>query len=97
MGYYLNPPDMRPFKQEWLKEIGAVEVGQNKVAKFFDHPFRDMFGILCLVDNGGFEAVAFCYDKRELEACSLPHDKRPKKWFLLDRKKAKELSEYTGE
>lgn len=50
--------------------------------------------IICVVDNGLFEAAGFAYSANELAAFNRPSDMRLKTWLLMDRDKAKELTGY---
>ena len=47
--------------------------------------------LICVVDNGAFEAAAFCYSAREFEDFTEPSDSRPKEWLMMDKKTAEEL------
>ena len=42
--------------------------------------------VICVVDNGPFEAAAYCYDMREFESFSMKSDNRPKVWIIVDNK-----------
>jgi hypothetical protein len=50
--------------------------------------------LICVVDNGIFEAAGFCYDEREFAAFTDPGDTRPKEWLLMDRGTAEICSGY---
>ncbi len=43
--------------------------------------------IICVVDNGPFEAAGFAYSQRELDFFSIP-DGRPRTWVVMDRKRS---------
>jgi len=51
---------------------GAVEIEQ---------PSGHQNDLVCVVDNGMFAAVGYCYDEREVQDFRLIND-RPKRWFL---------------
>jgi hypothetical protein len=40
--------------------------------------------LLCVVNNGLFNAAGICYDEYEFRAFSDPDDKRKKRWLLMD-------------
>lgn len=49
--------------------------------------------VVCVVDNGPFEAAAYCYSLDEFHAFSRPEDNRPKKWIaILDVEKVREAA-----
>ena len=76
MGYYVNLRDMT--KEQWLEENGKeVSLADAMAHPSVDSPSR----IVCLVDNGDFSAAGIAYDRRELEAFTLPRDIRPKRFF----------------
>ena len=49
--------------------------------------------IICIIDNGPFEAAGFCFSQSELHDF-LYRDGRPRTWVIIDRKKACELTGY---
>lgn len=94
MGYYINPPDGRTRqKGEWLVDTyGAKEVS-------VDHAYDIVTiggdkGIVCVVDNGMFEAAAYCYDRNEYMVFADWRDMRPKRWYCMDREIIEKLSNY---
>lgn len=40
--------------------------------------------IICVVDNGPFEAAAHCYNVSEFDAFNRSDDHRPKTWLVID-------------
>lgn len=49
--------------------------------------------VVCVVDNGPFEAAAYCYSLDEFQAFSRPEDSRPKKWIAIqDVEKVREAA-----
>lgn len=85
MGYYINTDSkgnqLGYEKVKPLIEDGARRIGQPK-------EWRE--GIVCVVNNGLFDAACYCYNQSELEACSDPNDYREKVW--LEYEQAKELA-----
>lgn len=88
MGYYIQGPTYD--KAQYIQENYGGELAQP------EYPSKLPAGkaIICVVDNGFFEAAGFCYDDREFEAFFDPSDHRPKTWVVMDLEKAKELSGY---
>lgn len=83
MGYYL--PNDEPIVNKGAEHI-------NKPDNFSDIP--EDKALICEVDNSYFKANGLCYCKEEFEAFDSPSDRRPKKWFLMDKEKAHKLSNY---
>lgn len=89
MGYYIQTPGHSIGKAEVLtKEHGAIGIPRPE---FFNDIPSDM-GLLCIVNNFAFEAVAYCYDEREFQAFTDPKDTRPKIWLIMEKTKAEEMS-----
>jgi hypothetical protein len=38
--------------------------------------------LVCVVDNGFFEAAGYCFNENEFEAFNSPSDPRPKIWLV---------------
>jgi len=84
MGKYINwPDDRREDKKNLAKQLGAVEVSRQE-AHDAAMQANDK-AVLVWVDNMAFDALAWAYDFREFEAMTLPHDRRPKAFFLIDK------------
>ena len=83
MGKYLNQDlkgnDLGRYKVEALLESGAKQITEPD--KFDQYP--DM-GIICVADNGPFEAAGYAYNQSELDAFKHP-DPRRKTWLMADR------------
>ena len=87
MGFYIDGPakGKAPFLRS---EYDAEFI--NEPVSFKDIP-KDK-ALICVVDNGPFEAAGFAFDNREFEVFSAPGDPRPKRWMIMDREKAVELT-----
>ena len=46
--------------------------------------------VICVVDNGPFEAAGYCHDEREFEIFTAP-DPRPKRWMTMEKKSVEKL------
>lgn len=55
-----------------LKNDGAVKIAT---------PTEFRANLVCVMDNGPFEAAAYIYSESELRAFTQPSDTRPKEWF----------------
>ena len=88
MGYYIQTGDLK--KVEGINKLGGVEVQQPK--KFEDIPSE--LALIVVVDNGLFDAAGLIYSPEEFEAFTMPEDRRPKKFFYVDKKLAYEKAGY---
>jgi len=91
MGFYIQGPTKN--KAAFI----IVNYGGKIIAppeKFSDIP-KDV-GLICVVDNGAFEAAAFVYDEKEFEAfgSSSDSDFRPRTWMTMKREDAIKLTGY---
>jgi len=84
MGYYINQTsDGRE-----LAPSGKARALLMDGAEVVDAKFQP--NLICVVDNGFFDAAAYCYSEEEFEAFNDPSDHRPKVWLV--HPKAKELA-----
>jgi hypothetical protein len=93
MGYYIETPEHKNKAVQICEAVkDAVIIPQPKSYK----EIPEGKAIICVVDNGPFEAAAFCYNEREFEEfAEAISDTRPKKWVLMDRATAEKLSGYS--
>lgn len=92
MGYYIQGPTKGKAAficQTYGGFLTSLQHGRETIKE------RPDLALICVVDNGAFEAAGFAYDERELEAFA-NDDGRAKTWLLLDRDKVKELTGYKG-
>lgn len=82
MGYYINQ-----INGKQLPARGKVKSLLAEGAITTDSSFKD--NLICVVDNGPFEAAAYCYSQNERDAFAYP-DGRPKTWLIVDN--AKEIA-----
>lgn len=87
MGLYINPQDGT--KTEWLEANG---VQLNEEIKFPEQGNS----IVCLIDNGVFDAAAVAYSERELEHFQID-DGRNKKWYIVPTDKIFEVCPDAGD
>lgn len=91
MGYYIEVPKNKG-KAQQIVELYGGRIALNP-PQFEDITPDD--AIICVVDNGPFEAAGFAYNQEELHVFSIP-DGRPRTWVIMNRKKACELTGYEG-
>ena len=86
MGKYINTTSQNgvlPFQGKARKLI------DDGATLILDKPsFQD--NLVCVVDNGAFEAAAYCYSEQEFQAFNEPTDYRQKSWLIYPH--AKELA-----
>lgn len=89
MGYYIEVPKNKDKAQQIVELYGGRIV--------FSPPlFEDIApdeAIICVVDNGPYEAAGFCYNQAELYAFT-HMDGRRRVWVIMGRQKACELTGY---
>ncbi len=93
MGYYIEVADNKG-KARQLAGLYGAGIMDAPPETFKDVP--EGLALICVVDNGPFEAAALCYDADEFAAFNDPHETRPRTWLLMDQAKAHQLAGYTG-
>ena len=90
MGYYIETNE-RFNNAAFLKaHHDAKEVTQQQFLTLDP----STHGLVVVIDNGFFEAVAFCYNANERAAFTSFGDYRPKQFLVMDRKLAERLSNF---
>ena len=89
MGYYVECSVNKGKAQELVSKCNAKVVTAGAAKLMVDNP---LIGVVCVVDNGPFEAAAYCYSQREYDAFNEPTDRRPKMWLAMDRSELKRLT-----
>ena len=92
MGFYIEVPKNKDKAQQIVELYGGQIV--LSPPSFEDITPND--AIICVVDNGIYEAAGFAFDQEELLRFSIP-DGRLRMWVIMDRKKACELTGYKRE
>lgn len=81
MGFYIEVPENRN-KAEQLKKLYHAQM-VLRPASVAEIP-KDKI-LVCVVQNGPFDAIGIVFDQRELEDFSETRTGRPRTWMLLDR------------
>lgn len=93
MGYYIQTAQPKNKAAAIKQDLDAIEITVDEAAFFVK---EQMGAIICVVDNGPFEAAAYCYNLDEFRAFTFPDDDRPKKWFYVeDAEKVKAVTNFT--
>jgi hypothetical protein len=93
MGYYIETVQPKNKAAAIRQELDALDITVDE-AEFF---LKEQMGgaIICVVDNGPFEAAAYCYSLDEFRAFNRADDPRPRTWLLVqDEAKVKELTRF---
>lgn len=93
MGYYIDVPNRKGKAQQ------IVDLHGGRIL-----PHAPIWGdagadeaIICVLDNGPWEAAGFAYNERELERFAEPDlytQQRPRIWLVMNRTKACKLTGY---
>ena len=76
MGYYINENS----KGESLPSRGKARALISDGAEVVDAKFQA--NLVCVVENGPFDATGYCYNEKEFELFNDPRDHRPKIWLM---------------
>ena len=82
MGFYIQGPQSGKAKFLQAKH-DCIEIPQPKS---FDEIEADL-ALICVVDNGPFEAAGYCFSPGEFKIFTDPEDHRPKTWLLMNVEK----------
>jgi len=88
MGVYINHnsngmPLPTCNKADYLLLDGGTEI---------DQPEKFIENLICVIENGPFDAAGYIYSKSEFEAFVDPQDPRPKRWII--HQDAAKLADY---
>jgi hypothetical protein len=81
MGYYIETVEPLNKAGQLLSEYAAIQE-VAPINATIDRSGQTV--LVCVVQNGAFDAAAICYDHDELEAFARP-DGRRKRWLVLPR------------
>ena len=91
MGYYIQTKDNHGKAEEIAREHGGKIV--DELTAGMTMMDKD-FAVIVVINNGPFEAAGFAFDDDEFKAFTALDDPRPRKFVILDRDTAKELTGY---
>lgn len=87
MGYYIQTAEPL-HKAAQLRAIGAEDVDPDRVA----WPPPEGKALVCVVQNGPFDAAGVIFDESEFRAFNNPTDWRRTDWLLMDSGQVRDLS-----
>lgn len=87
MGIYIETPMPKRKAEQIVNIYHGTTILAHQPEKF-NVPKDKM--LICVVNNGMFDAAALVYNEREYKGFTLPSDRdpRPKTWLLMDRSTA---------
>jgi len=89
MGWYIETGEAITGKAEIIaQKYGARIIPQPTT--FEEIP--DDQALICVVSNAVFEAAGYCFSANEFRVFTNPTDYRPKKWLVMDKELAEELT-----
>lgn len=83
MGYYIQCRDAKGKAQQIMEDLSGIEISPDEAEIIIR---EDMGCVICVVDNGPFEAAAYCYNLDEFRQFNRPEDDRSKTWIVVDDK-----------
>ena len=90
MGFYIEGPAKG--KVSFITvEHGGMVISEPK--SFKDVP--EDLGLICVVDNGPFEAAGYAFNEREFDCFRVP-DGRPRTWMTMEKKSVEKLTGYVN-
>jgi|688.fasta_scaffold61293_7 hypothetical protein len=82
MGFYIQCQNNKNKADEIISTFDARRVSKEMAEAFAESEKA----VICVVDNGLFEAAAYCYNMSEFKAFNRESDNRPKVWLIVDNK-----------
>lgn len=93
MGYYIECDHHKGKAAQIIAALDALEISQQEAGELVAS--SEKCAVICVVDNGPFEAAAYCHNPAEFTTFSRADDPRPKTWLLVnDKNRVEELSGY---
>jgi hypothetical protein len=92
MGYYIEVPKDLHKAFQIINIYGAKKL--MAPPKTLSEIPSDQ-ALICVVENGPFDAAAYCYNDGELKDFSY-QDGRMKTWLTLDKKLVEKLTDFKG-
>jgi hypothetical protein len=81
VGYYIETGQPKNKAAALQKNFDALDITVDE-AEFFIK--EGMGAVVCVVDNGPFEAAAYCHNLDEFRVFNDSRDTRPRRWLLIE-------------
>lgn len=95
MGFYIHGPAhgktehlLSEYPEAEFEEIDLLEATDLAMAE------DPKWGVIVVVDNGGFEAAGFTYNQHEFAAFTQRDDLRPRRYLKGDRRVIEQLTRF---
>ena len=85
MGYYIQTKYNKLKAAQICAKYAGAEL--TKQPESFD-AIPEGKALICVVDNGPFEAAGYCETQRDFDDFTDPKDPRPKNWVLMNKEDA---------
>ena len=82
MGYYLQTPETHGKAEFLCEEYGGEIINSQEAEELMND--LESTAVVCVVNNGIFEAAGYCFSENEFKAFSRPGDTRPKTWLKFN-------------
>jgi len=95
MGFYLERRDgaAQCKAQGLIDDFGAELINKTEAGDLIKSNSKD-FAVICVIDNGNFEAAAYVFNQAEYEVFTDPDDTRLKKWLKMERSLCRKICNY---
>lgn len=94
MGYYIGCELPKGKAQYLIEKYGASLVATSFGMGDYISRLPEDKALICVIDNGPFEAAGLMYDQKELDVFVADSTGRRKTWLTMDKDLAYELSGY---
>jgi uncharacterized protein (DUF1330 family) len=91
MRYYIETGSSRNKAEYLISNHGAQRISEGRANELIGD---DKKAVICVIDNGSFEAAAYIYNENEFIDFSDSRDMRLRKWLVMDKALAERLSGY---
>jgi len=91
MGYYIQVPEHKNKAGQLQFMYNAMRIPQPM--SFGRVPASK--ALICVINNGRFEAAGYIYNEREFKEMNNPDDRRDRVWLLMDKQLVHKLVGFT--
>lgn len=81
MGYYIQCAQPKGKAQQIMDMLDGIEISTDEAEMIIK---EQLGAVICVVNNGPFEAAAYIYNLSEFRQFSRREDNRPKTWIVVN-------------